>query len=130
MRKQKPVSFFKWVAQLHWGVKTATAVFVFFAAMGSAAATWDKFGWWVPASIHYVNDKLNPISRSVQDTQIEQAEGKRDATEERIFLWQDKLKETSDPERQRAYRERIHELEITKRKQEQQINTLNRAKGP
>lgn len=115
----------QWIAQTHWAIKFALPVLLFIGAMGSAAATWDKFGWWKPASIQYVDEKTNPI----RDLQIENAEGKRDATEENIFKWTDRMKEATDPDRIREYRDRIRELEIVKRKQDDQIKTLNRLRG-
>lgn len=125
---RKP-SLWQWLSELHWGIKTALPVFLLIGAMGSAAATWDKFGWWKPASVRYVDDKVTPIDRRTLDLQVEVAEGKRDMTRENIFKWTDKMEETSDPQRKSDYRGRVRELEIIERKQTEQINTLNRLRG-
>lgn len=112
--------------QTHWAIKAATAVFLLLSAMGGAAATWDRFGWWVPASVRYVNDTINPHAARLKDLQIEQAEGKRDVVEESIFKWNDTISKEHDDDKRLLYRQRVRELEQTKRRLDDQIDTLRK----
>lgn len=127
-KPEKP-TFGQLIGSLHWSVLYVTPFLLFFTATGAAYSQWDKFGWWKPASVRYVNDKVTPIDRRTLDLQVEVAEGKRDMTRENIFKWTDKMEETNDPQRKSDYRSRVRELEIIERKQTDQINTLNRIRG-
>lgn len=114
----------KW---LNW--KTGAAVFAFFVAMGSAAATWDNFGWWKPASIHYVDSKISPVEKRGINTQLDGAYGKRDSAQQRIYEWQDRMDGATDHEKKIMYRDRYREQENIKRALEEQINSLKQELG-
>ena len=107
---------------LNW--KTGAAVLAFFAAMGSAAATWDKFGWWKPASVHYVDMKLDPIASSNINTQIDVANAKRDSAQRYMYELEDSIEDATDPEKKRRYRDRHREQETIKGAVEDQLKTL------
>lgn len=113
----------KRVASLHWSIKWLTAFFALFVAMGSAAATWDSFGWWKPASVWYVNDKVKPLS----SIQLDLANGKREATVNDIAKWQLELTKTKDPSSLEIINKQLHLLGATKQKLDKQIEVLEKS---
>lgn len=123
-RKPKTVklSFLQWVGQAHWAVKYLTPFLLFFSATGAAYSQWDRFGFWKPASVRYVDDKTAPI----RDLQIETAEGKRDAARNKAYEWQDKMESTTDQEKKVLYRDRMREQIDSQHRLDDQIRTLRR----
>jgi hypothetical protein len=140
---RKPKSsggFGKWVGQLHWSITYMLPVFLLLSAMGTAAATWDRFGWWKPASVQYVDGRAENIIQLAQnaakenqsilrDLQVEAAEGKRDATSNDIAKWQLELSKAHDDTGKSLIQQQINTLNATKQKLESQIGTLNRLRG-
>lgn len=120
--KIRSISIRQRISQLHWGVKIATAAFAFFVAMGSAAATWDSFGWWKPASVWYVNEKVKPLSA----IQLDLANGKRESTENDLAKWQLELTKTKDPVSLEIIHKQINTLSSTRDKLDKQIETLEK----
>lgn len=115
-------SLAKRIANTHWSIKWLTALFGLFVAMGSAAATWDSFGWWKPASVWYVNEKVKPLS----SIQLDLANGKREATVNDLAKWQLELNKTKDPSSLEIIHRQLNLLEATKRKLDRQIEVLER----
>lgn len=115
-------SWAKRVASTHWSIKWLTAGFGLFVAMGSAAATWDSFGWWKPASVWYVNDKVKPLSA----IQLDLANGKRESTVNDIAKWQLELNKTKDPSSLDIINKQLHLLQNTKQKLDKQIEVLEK----
>lgn len=115
-------SLAKRVASLHWSIKWLTAFFGLFVAMGSAAATWDSFGWWKPASVWYVNEKVKPLSA----IQLDLANGKRESTVNDLAKWQLELTKTKDPASLEIINKQLHLLQDTKHKLDKQIETLEK----
>lgn len=112
----------KRVASLHWSIKWLTAGFGLFVAMGSAAATWDSFGWWKPASVHYVNERVKPLS----GIQLDLANGKRETTQNDIAKWQLELTKTKDPTSLEIINRQLQLLQSTKQKLDKQIEVLEK----
>lgn len=61
--------------------------------------------------------------------QIENAEGKRDASKQNIYIWRDKMDDEKDVARKREHRSRLDEAEDTKVKLDDQIKTLKKIRG-
>lgn len=115
-------SLAKRIANTHWSIKWLTALLGLFVAMGSAAATWDSFGWWKPASVWYVNEKVKPLS----SIQLDLANGKREATVNDLAKWQLELTKTKDPSSLEIINKQLHLLQATKNKLDKQIEVLER----
>jgi len=122
---KKPVvrmSLFRRIANVHWSIKYATALLALFAAMGSAAATWDSFGWWKPASVWYVNERVKPLSA----IQLDLANGKRESTENDLAKWQLEMTKTKDPASLEIINKQLNTLKSTKEKLDHQIDLLEK----
>lgn len=115
-------SLAKKVANMHWSLKWLTSAFLLFVAMGSAAATWDSFGWWKPASVWYVNEKIKPLSA----IQLDLANGKREATVNDLAKWQLELNKTKDPSSLEIINKQLQLLQATKHRLDRQIETLEK----
>ena len=70
-------------------LKTAMAVFVFIGALGGAIAAVPKIEPFAPAHRAYVREQVaeEKTMQILRDVQIEQAEGKRDATINDLAKW-------------------------------------------
>lgn len=81
---------------------------------------------YAPAHRLYVREQVaeEKTTRILRDLQIEQAEGKRDAVRDKLYQWQDKLTEATDPEKKAFYRERVRETKDTQIKLEEQLRVL------
>lgn len=112
----------KRVASFHWSIKWLTATLGLFVAVGSAAATWDSFGWWKPASVWYVNEKVKPLSA----IQLDLANGKRESTVNDLAKWQLELTKTKDPASLEIINRQLNLLQDTKHKLDKQIEILER----
>ena len=115
-------SLAKRIANTHWSIKWLTAIFGLFAAMGGAAAAWDNFGWWKPASVWYVNERVKPLS----SIQLDLANGKREATVNDLAKWQLELTKTKDPSSLEIINKQLHLLQATKNKLDKQIEALEK----
>lgn len=120
-------------------VRSAVAGATIAGALGGAIVAvppaWVMLGWAVPASQAYVQQhvqaeigKIKPVldstSKTTFDTQIELAEGKREASEESLSKWSIELTKATDPQTQGLIRMRIRELEETRRKLDMQLSGL------
>lgn len=115
-------SLAKRVASMHWSIKWLTGALGLFVAMGSAAATWDSFGWWKPASVWYVNERVKPLSA----IQLDLANGKRESTVNDLAKWQLELNKTKDPASLEIINRQLNLLEATKHRLDKQIEELER----
>ncbi|HEY6019236.1 MAG TPA: hypothetical protein VIY48_04845 [Candidatus Paceibacterota bacterium] len=115
-------SLAKRVASMHWSIKWLTGALGLFVAMGSAAATWDSFGWWKPASVWYVNERVKPLSA----IQLDLANGKRESTVNDLAKWQLELNKTKDPASLEIISRQLNLLEATKHRLDKQIEELER----
>jgi hypothetical protein len=107
---------------MHWSIKWLTGAIGLFVAMGSAAATWDSFGWWKPASVWYVNERVKPLSA----IQLDLANGKRESTVNDLAKWQLELNKTKDPASLEIINRQLNLLEATKHRLDKQIEELER----
>lgn len=119
-------SLAKRIANTHWSIKWLTALFGLFVAMGSAAATWDSFGWWKPASVWYVNEKVKPFSEKLNAATLDIANGKREATVNDIAKWQLELNKTRDPSSLEIINKQLQLLQATKHRLDRQIEALEK----
>lgn len=97
---------------------------------------WAVLGLPVFATQPYVQIEIGKVrvvfetTRSIAiDTQIELAEGKREATEETLFKWSLELSKTADVQTQGLIRARMRELEDQRRKTESQLKALYEARS-
>lgn len=72
--------------------------------------------------------KLNALLSAQKDSQIEQAEGKRDAAKEAKAKWTAEVSKTQDPVTRNLYDQHINELDATIDKLNRQIRQLNSTK--
>lgn len=119
--------------------KIAGVVGAFTGAIVGGAAAWTIVEPYMIAHRGYVRfvtmqfaDKSdaaqNQSRRVIRDLQVEQADGKRDAAEEAIFKWGLELSKATDEQAKQLITARIRELQNTKQKLDNQIDTLNRAR--
>jgi hypothetical protein len=125
-KKQQPGSIWQSIGKMHWSIKTVTAALAFFVGLGSAAATWDSFGWWHPASIIYVNEQLKPILRELRANKLDLANSKRENTETDIAKFQLELKKAQDDDSRALINKTLKTLGSTKDRLDKQIDILER----
>lgn len=119
--------------------KIAGIVGALTGAVVGAAAAWPILEPYLAAHRGYVRfiameatgkyqaDQLES-RRVVRDIQVEQADGKREQTEEAIFKWQLELAKAPDEQARQLISNRIRELQNTKAKLINQIDTLNKVR--
>lgn len=83
----------------------------------------------VPAHRGYVRTVMEPVLSAVRDSQIEQAEGKRDAAKEAKTKWLLERSKTKDSTTIDMIDHHIGELDVTIDKLNAQIKTLSRLRG-
>lgn len=120
--------------------KIAGVVGAITAAIIGVATAWPLIEPYVAAHRGYVRHVAAEIGdknelaqhqnrKVIRDLQIEQADGKRDQIEEAIFKWEIELAKITDEQARFLINSRIRELQNTKSKLENQIETLNKAKS-
>lgn len=128
--------FWAAIGPLARGVVTgATVASVIGGAVVAIPPAWNVLGLPVLASQGYVQVETGRLrvafdgTRAVAlDTQIELAEGKREATDETLFKWNIEVSKATDPQTQALIRMRMRELEAQKSKIESQLKTLYEAR--
>lgn len=124
---------------MYWG-KLVGIIGVTAGAIVSAAAAWPLIEPYLVAHRGYVRHVSDSVSNNssaaqsesrkvIRDLQVEQAEGKRDQADEALFKWKVELNKAADDQTRQLIFERLRELENTKRKLGDQIETLNKARA-
>lgn len=131
------------VGSFLWGSpvkKAATSITLVASCITAVAAAAPVVEPYIAAHRGYVRDVASIVDsktklaqaesqRVIRDLQVEQAEGKRDQTEESMFKWSRELEKATDEQAKQLIRERIRDLANTKSRLESQIRTLNEVRG-
>ena len=120
---------FDWWKQLHFGIKAGTALFALIGASGAAAKTWIDFNLFVPASRQWVSAEIDTTKTTVQDVQIEIAEGKREQTKDSLAKWGVELARAANDQTKSLIQRQINELQATIDRLNSQITTLKQLRG-
>lgn len=118
----------------------ATTVGVIAGAITAAASAYVVIEPVMPALRYYVRDLVRDVIHTAQDTakdngrilrdlQIEQAEGKRDATINDIAKWQIELAKALDDNSKEIIMRQLKSLDAARRNLEAQIDTLSRSRS-
>lgn len=141
-RLPKPIRY-----ALPW-VTAATATIVFLINLDKFTPIWER---WQPASHEYVNHEIDGVKVEVRkdidstksdlkssldntnyilrDMQIEQAQGKLDASTDAVSKWKLELAKTKDPQTQTMIEGTIKEIDVRIRSLNSQLNTLNQLRA-
>ena len=104
--------------------KIITSLTAMFAFIVGAAGAWDALGDYKPATRGWVLAESKTTRSIAQDIQIEQAEGKLEATEEALAKWKAEVVKAQDQAIINLSNQRIRELVNQKSKLEEQVRSL------
>jgi hypothetical protein len=100
-------------------------------AITAINAGYEASGLPYPATRSFVELKFGPLKiafdntgKAVRDLQVESAEGKLAQTKDALAKWELELRKTNDPASRDLIQKQRRELEFTRDKLEQQLNTL------